>query len=582
MPPVIIEKQNDHQKNDSINRHLSLFDLISIGVGGTVGSGIFVLCGVISNQYAGPSSILSWLLGGIAAFLSGCCYAELAIYFPQSTGSTYVFVSKTMGEFMGLLAAGCLSLEYVVAGAAVSRSWGDKLYLALGLSSENIFVHYNVAAGLLSATSVVILCLGVKESKLITNVTTAAKIFLVLFMAIGGLVFFQLENLKPFFPFGLQGTLRGSTSSFFGYLGFDAVCCFTGEANNPHTDMPRAVFSTIAIVTILYCLASLALVGMQPYEDIVGFAEAFRYNGYESMAQIVAWGEIITLPIVVLISLMAQPRLLYAVAKDGLLPKAFTWATDGNLRFGTCTSGFFMILLSIFVPFTYLNDFISAGILIAFCMTNSALILVRHHGKNTINNSHHSSIMKQKRTYWLQSYQLQALLVLFNLFSFITALAMRHVQDEDGDVLVGMVILVCVLGIISILITLAISYTRLPTTTNNNNDYSTIKSKSTTTRNASFSNNASSNTFQTPFVPYFPCMAIFINWLLITQLEMIGFIILIAYFGMIILFYIIYKNCFASSTFEGDADNEEKLVRNGEIGEIELRPEAQSLTLQFT
>merc|ERR1711902_38988 len=132
---------------------------------------------------------------------------------------------------------------------------------------------------------------GLKESKIVTNVFSFLKVVLVLFISIGGLFLFQSKNMKPFFPMGVSGMLRGSTSSFFGYLGYDEVCCLTGEAINPHKNMPKAVLWTIFIVTILYISSSLALVGMQPSQDIVGFPEAFRHNGNEVAAQITALGE---------------------------------------------------------------------------------------------------------------------------------------------------------------------------------------------------------------------------------------------------------------------------------------------------
>mmetsp|Transcript_36566 Transcript_36566/g.43686 ORF Transcript_36566/g.43686 Transcript_36566/m.43686 type:complete len:423 (-) Transcript_36566:444-1712(-) len=308
------------------SRHLSLFDLVSIGVGGTIGSGIFVLCGHIAHNYAGPASILSWILSGIAACLSGCAYAELASQIPEA-GSTYVYVYVSMGELPAMVAAACLTLEYVVSGAAIARSWGDKVvewlrnagFLILDDSrsiTDNIdfydtteddatvnwlgyfvqpgFWNFNPLATIVATVTVLLLLTGVKESKTITNFFTLTKVTLVSFMTILGLILLQpSENLTPFLPaqFGYSGVIRGATSSFFGYIGFDEICCLAGEAKDPKKNIPKAIMLTLATVTVLYIFATLALVGMQPYQDISdisGFPMAFQSRGLDWAAQLSA------------------------------------------------------------------------------------------------------------------------------------------------------------------------------------------------------------------------------------------------------------------------------------------------------
>jgi len=201
-------------------------------------------------------------------------------------------------------------------------------------------------------------------------------------MTIGGFCLFRPSNLSPFVPLGAAGVLRGATSSFFGFLGYDEVCCISGEALDPHRDMPRAVLWTLDIITVLYITAALALAGMQPYtsiDDTSGLPSGFTYNGVTWAAQIAAAGEVITLPVVVVITLMAQPRLFLALARDGLMPNLFARVDErGNLFWGALVSGVVMTTVATFVPFNYLDDLISSGILVAFCMTDSCLILMRH------------------------------------------------------------------------------------------------------------------------------------------------------------------------------------------------------------
>lgn len=314
-----------------------------------------------------------------------------------------------MGEYAAVLAASCLTLEYGVSGAAVARSWGDKVLEWMAKSGFGTEVDhagqseafFNPLAGLISLLSVVVLACGVQESKNVTNFFTITKMLLVTFMIVGGFWFFQAENMNPLIvsaqassdgpAFGAAGILRGATSSFFGYLGFDEVVCLAAEAKNPN-DTPRAVLWTLACVTVVYILASIALSGMLPYQEISdtsGFPNAFSSLGIPWAANLTAFGEVFTLPVVVLISLLAQPRLCAAMAKDGLLPAIFALQNekDGNLFWSNILCGIPMTLLATFVPFSWMDDAISVGILFAFNMTNTALIIMRCSSNNAVTSN---------------------------------------------------------------------------------------------------------------------------------------------------------------------------------------------------
>jgi APA family basic amino acid/polyamine antiporter len=297
---------------------LTLFDLVCVGIGSTIGSGIFVLCGLIANQYAGPATFISWGIAGGAACLSGVCYAELAGKIPTA-GSVYAYSYVSMGELPAVMAAACLTLEYVGSASAVARSWGDKVVeyvyqeFLMDINGEipsdpseqtgtwwwimkhvlNPGYGINPMAFIVSTASVILLLQGVKESKAATNFFTTVNVALVTFMGVGGLVLLQRNNLLPLVPpqFGAAGIFRGATSSFFGYIGYDEICCIAGEALNPRQNLPRAILLTLCIVTFLYMVAALALTGMQPYEEISctsGFPNAFRSNGVEWAAQLTA------------------------------------------------------------------------------------------------------------------------------------------------------------------------------------------------------------------------------------------------------------------------------------------------------
>lgn len=503
-----------------LQRHLSVWDLIGIGVGGTVGSGIFVLTGQIAAHYSGQLCWLSWTIAGAAACLSGCCYAELSAHIPAA-GSTYVYAYVCLGEWAAVLAAACLTLEYGISGAAVARTWGDKVLHWMQFSTDSVV---NLPAFVISAACTILLLSGVQESKRVMNIVTLIKMMVVVFMIVAGFSLYDPDRLDgiPTTPSGPSGVLRGATTSFFGYLGYDEVCCVAGEAKHPGRDMPRAVLGTLLTVTICYILAAIALTGMLPYTDIspdAGFPDAFDQRGMKFAAQLTATGEIATLPVVVIISLMAQPRLTLSMAVDGLLPKVFQQVDDsGNLWGGTLISGIVMTITATFIPFNYLDDLISAGILIAFCMTNCCLVLLRSESP-----IHQDGLLEKS-------------LATYNGLCFITALLWSHAWNWFPYQ--NFVASILLLATISVLMNMArkchntehfggsilrdsISlqrYSNAHVVTQSPADISTIQ-------------------FKTPWVPYLPCIGMAVNWYLIAQLDWKGVLMLLLYLGATTLVY---------------------------------------------
>ena len=198
-----------------------------------------------------------------------------------------------MGEIPAVAAGACITLEYIVASSAVARSWGDKVvaFIIAYIDDDSHFIMkylqpgygFNPMAFLISVSSVTLLLKGVKESKQATNLFTLLKVSLIAFMSIASLSLMDTNNLFPLLPakFGIAGILRGSTSSFVGYIGFDEICCMGGEVVDPVKNLPRAVMGTIGLVTVLYVIAAIGLVGMVPYQYISetsGFPDGFRYR----------------------------------------------------------------------------------------------------------------------------------------------------------------------------------------------------------------------------------------------------------------------------------------------------------------
>jgi amino acid transporter len=533
-------------------RHLSVWDLLSLGVGGTVGSGIFVLTGQLAAQYAGRAVTISLAASGIAACLSGACYAELAGRMPVA-GSVYVYAHVCVGEVAAVVAAACLTLEYAVAGAAVARTWGDKVLRLMvlpnnkdsgTLSSLSDWLQpdqtVNVPACLVSIVCTALLLMGVQESKRVLNLVTALKMLLVLFMIVGGFCLTSGTVLQttPFAPFGWSGVVRGATSSFFGYLGYDEICCVAGEAKHPARDLPRAILGTLLCVTVCYVLAATALTGMVPYNALsptAGFPDAFAQRDWPWAAHLTAYGEVVTLPVVVLISLLAQPRLTLTMSVDGLLPACFGRIdVHGNVWHGTFIAGVVMTTIATLVPFTYINDLISAGILVAFSLTNSCLVLLRLESPTTSG----------------ASWRLEHLLMLYNVQCFVTAMlwshntwAITYWRSVQSVVAVG-----CLVATLATLVFMARNCRRTKQFggsvlgESERAAYTMSASSNGSSHNATNGSGAvddddDAHYFSTPWVPYLPCLGIAVNWYLIAQLDVSGILLLCLYLGLAILLY---------------------------------------------
>jgi APA family basic amino acid/polyamine antiporter len=548
--------------------HYSLIDLISMGVGGTVGSGIFVLTGFISHHYAGPATFVSFLLSGSAALCSGLCFAEWSWRVPVE-GSTYVYAFVALGEYAAVIAGACLTLEYGVSGAAVARSWGDKVLewmrVELGMTEVAAMlggnvdangdakeVFFNPLAGVISLLAVIVLACGVQESKQVTNFFTITKVLLVIFMIVGGFWFFEAENMTPLAPLGPSGVMRGATSSFFGYLGFDEICCLANEAKNP-ADLPRAVLWTLGIVTAIYVLASIALCGMENHEDISdtsGFPSAFAARGVEWAAQLTAAGEVFTLPVVVLISLLAQPRLFAAMAKDGLLPAIFARQTDdGNFFWGNILSGIPMTILATFVPFSWMDDAISVGILFAFNMTDTALLLMKCSRtamvvSNNLQEDHRSddederSIAVSDSVFFRQhehrNVSFRAHILFYHILSFLAGLSshFRNSTTIGKTTQIGS-------AVATLSYTLYLHCT-FPSTGRFGDFPVPSKYDYDDNNNHGRRNDSSPNEqpFVVPLVPFVPLLGIFLNWYLIAQLDWSSILLLLIFLAGISAMYL--------------------------------------------
>lgn len=391
---ILEEAMHDRDAGDA---KLTLLDLLCIGVGSTIGSGVFVLTGKALPQ-AGPSAVLAWLLAGLICLLSSSSYMELSARLPTK-GSCYVFSYHGLGELAGVVGAVCITMEYGISGAGVARNWSAKLshltntrllacYNGAGWGEhcnyDNDFYFDPVAAAITALCTAVIM-MGLDMGKVVINGFTFCKLLLVAFLIVGGLSCWSgnpFESASTFFPGGAGGTLSATSSLFFGFIGFDEVCCMASKAKDPAKTMPRALAGTLLGAALFSGLAQFALSAMVPWQagmSGVPFELAFEQHGWFRARWLVSVGELVLLPLVVLLSILPQPEVTAAMSEDGLLPSVFRRQSRTGVYFqGTLIVGVTLMVVAFAVPFAVLWDVISIGVLFSFNLTNAALIQVRY------------------------------------------------------------------------------------------------------------------------------------------------------------------------------------------------------------
>jgi len=387
----------DSQGHGGLVRSLGTLDLLAIGVGSTVGTGVFSITGQVAHAQAGPAVFLCWIIGGIGCLLSALSYMELSAKLPV-TGSVYAFSYFALGEVFAVIGAACITLEYGISASAVAANWSDKiisLFTRLGAHNLASALATKVGPVTLSLPALVVLMgvmcmirMGGALGKTFSRGSSTMAVLLIIAMSVVALTAFDSSHFESFIPpeLGIGGLLGGSVTTFFGFLGYDEVCCMAGEAKNPKRSIPLAVIGTLSIATLLPVFGSLALVGMVPYQlidDKAGFEVAFHSRGWVALSHAVSVGELLVLFVVIYNCFLAQPRVFYALAKDGLLPKSFL-AVDsrGNLSFATYATGLLLILLGALLPFDLLANAISGGVLVAFTLVNCCVIVLRKNGSS--------------------------------------------------------------------------------------------------------------------------------------------------------------------------------------------------------
>jgi APA family basic amino acid/polyamine antiporter len=404
-----------------LHRVLGPVALTALGVGATIGTGIFVLTGEVAYNYAGPSLILSFLLAGFGCGLAALCYSELASMVPVA-GSAYTYAYATLGELIAWIIGWDLIIEYAIGSAAVAVGWSNYLVemiqghvgvrldprllaspwdydvkggrfvwetVDLVLSDQTIVQvvpWLNLPAALIVLAVTAVLVIGIRESAGFNASMVLINIGIILVVIAVGAAYVRPGNWTPFLhrEKGWKGVAEGAGRIFFAYIGFDSISTHAEEARNPRRDLAIGILGSLLICTVLYVAVSAILTGMVPYERIdvkAPFSAVFRDRGLPAIAVLVTIGILAGTTSSLLVGLLSQPRVLLAMARDGLLPIGFFGAVHPRFLTpwkSTLLIGGLVAIASALAPLNFLVDLVSIGTLFAFVIVCVSVLILRY------------------------------------------------------------------------------------------------------------------------------------------------------------------------------------------------------------
>ncbi|GAC1696743.1 MAG: amino acid permease [Steroidobacteraceae bacterium] len=400
----------DSSSKSRLKQVLTAPALIAIGLGATIGSGIFVLTGTVAALHAGPAITLSLLIAAIGGGLAALCYSEFAAFLP-APGSAYSYTYATLGEAIAWFIGWNLLLEYAISASAVAVSWSAYVVslladahihlpaalvnAPLGLDAHDHIIrtgaYINVPAILIIAAMTWLLYVGVRWSSGANTIMVSLKVAIIAIIIVAGLAYVDTSNWSPYVPpntgvfghFGFSGVVQGAAIIFFSYVGFDTASTTALEARNPQRDLPIGIIGALLISAVLYIAMSSIMTGMVPYQKLDSNAPvAVVLDAHPQLAWL-SWfvkvGVIAGMTSVILTSLLGQPRILLSMADDGLLPKAMSRCHPRykTPHVSTVITGVGAALIAAVFPLDVLADLISIGILLAFAVVCLGVLVLR-------------------------------------------------------------------------------------------------------------------------------------------------------------------------------------------------------------
>jgi len=399
----------------SLARCLTTWDLTLLGVGSTLGVGVYVLAGGVARDTAGPSVVISFLIAGLASALSGLCYAEFGARVPRA-GSAYVYSYVTVGELAAFVIGWNLILEYVIGTASVARGYSGYLDSLMNNTMQNYYKslmpisvpflaeYPDLTASSITLLLTILLSIGVKESSRFNNVFTLLNLCVVIFVVVAGLSAANTDNWHlpsasnitddtnkliqkrgngGFFPFGLSGTLSGAATCFYGFVGFDAIATTGEETKNPQKSIPIAIMVSLSLVALAYTGISSTLTLMVPYylqDAAAPLPAAFHNVNMNWAGWIVSIGALFGLSTSLLGAMFPLPRVLYAMSSDGVIPRVLSHVNPKlqTPLIATIVSGSLASLMAMMFDLSQLVDMMSIGTLLAYTMVGVCVLLLRY------------------------------------------------------------------------------------------------------------------------------------------------------------------------------------------------------------
>ena len=379
------------KNGNSLKRSIGPVGLTIMGVGGIIGAGIFIVTGVASAS-SGPALIVSFIIAAIACTFTALCYAEFASMIPIA-GSVYTYTYITMGEIWAWIMGWILILQYLIASAAVAIGWSSYVVALIGSFGialpAIISGPFGVNGSLINLPAVIIILIltavlvrGAEESAKVNAIIVFVKVAVILLFITMGVSFINPANYHPFTPFGISGIFQGAAMVFFAYLGFDAIASAAEETKNPGKTIPIGIIGSLIISSVLYIAVAAVMTGMVPYNLLntaspVSFA--LQYVGVQWAFTVITIGAIAGLTTVVLVNMFSKARIIFAMSRDGLLPKVFSNVKDGCQApvASILLVGAMATIIAAFFSLDSIFELVNVGALTCFMVLAIAVIILR-------------------------------------------------------------------------------------------------------------------------------------------------------------------------------------------------------------